>query len=104
MDRATQEWVRLTGRKVLLADHPWLVGPVGDVGEVADGWVASEAARWAGTGKTMRNKRSPTLHLEVDSVSGEYPIALCHGGSLNDGSSSCRERHTKPSLGYGTRS
>ena len=43
LDRATQEWVRLPGGKVLLADHPWLVGPVGDVGEVADGWVASEA-------------------------------------------------------------
>lgn len=49
LDRATQEWVRLTGRKVVLDDNPWLNGPFGDVGEVADRWVESEAARIGGT-------------------------------------------------------
>ena len=28
-DRITQLWVRLTGRRVDLATHPWLTGPVG---------------------------------------------------------------------------
>jgi hypothetical protein len=30
VDRATQLWVRLTGRRVRLDDHAWLDGPVGD--------------------------------------------------------------------------
>jgi hypothetical protein len=32
-----------------LAENPWLIGPVGDVGQIADRWVASEAARIEGT-------------------------------------------------------
>jgi hypothetical protein len=30
VDRATQRWVRATGRRVDLEEHPWLDGPVGD--------------------------------------------------------------------------
>ncbi len=29
-DWVTQQWVRLTGRRVLLADHNWLDGPIGN--------------------------------------------------------------------------
>jgi hypothetical protein len=29
-DWTTQQWVRATGRRLLLADHPWLAGPTGE--------------------------------------------------------------------------
>lgn len=48
VDRATQLWVRATGRRVALADHPWLVGPVGDPCVIGDEWVAREATRLGG--------------------------------------------------------
>ena len=48
IDRATQAWVRVTGRKVDLTDHPWLDGPVGDPRVIGDEWVAREANRLKG--------------------------------------------------------
>ena len=42
-DLATQRWVRFTGRKVRLADHPWLAGPTGPV----DGIGPEFFGRWA---------------------------------------------------------
>ena len=48
VDRATQLWVRATGRRVALADHPWLAGPVGDPSVIGDEWVAREALRLGG--------------------------------------------------------
>jgi len=41
--------VRATGRRVVLADHPWLDGPVGDPLVIADEWVGREARRIGGT-------------------------------------------------------
>jgi hypothetical protein len=34
IDLATQRWVRISGRRVSLSDHPWLDGPVGDVDQI----------------------------------------------------------------------
>ena len=33
-DWLTQRWVQLTGRRVSLADVPWLAGPVGGTREI----------------------------------------------------------------------
>ncbi|MEV5827918.1 hypothetical protein AB0L25_20340 [Spirillospora sp. NPDC052242] len=48
LDRATQRWVRLTGRRVDLRDVPWLAGPCGDGDRVGDSWLHREAARLGG--------------------------------------------------------
>jgi hypothetical protein len=48
IDRATQAWVRATGRSVRLADHPWLDGPVGDPNLIGDEWLPREAQRLGG--------------------------------------------------------
>jgi hypothetical protein len=45
LDRATQRWVRLTGRRVDLSEQPWLQGPVGDVESIGDRWLSREAVR-----------------------------------------------------------
>jgi hypothetical protein len=45
IDRATQAWVRATGRTVRLAEHPWLDGPVGDPRLIGDEWLPREALR-----------------------------------------------------------
>ncbi|SEG23286.1 hypothetical protein SAMN04489712_1046 [Thermomonospora echinospora] len=45
MDRGTQRWVRLTGRRVDPADEEWLSGPRGDRDRVGDSWLHREAAR-----------------------------------------------------------
>lgn len=39
LDRATQAWVRATGRLVDLEEHPWLRGPVGSPDIIADTWL-----------------------------------------------------------------
>jgi hypothetical protein len=49
LDRTTQAWVRATGRRVSLAEHPWLDGPVGDPNVIGDEWVSREAARLDGS-------------------------------------------------------
>lgn len=49
VDRTTQAWVRATGRRVCLNDHPWLQGPSGDTDVVADAWLEREAQRLRGT-------------------------------------------------------
>jgi hypothetical protein len=48
VDRATQAWVRATGRKIDLTDHPWLDGPVGDPRVIGDEWLGREANRLEG--------------------------------------------------------
>ncbi|QFG27449.1 hypothetical protein F7P10_32840 [Actinomadura sp. WMMB 499] len=45
LDRMTQHWVRLTGRRIDLRDEPWLAGPCGDRDRVGDSWLRREAAR-----------------------------------------------------------
>ncbi len=49
IDPVTRQWVRLTGRRVDLADYPWLDGPVGDPETVGHEWISREAARLGGT-------------------------------------------------------
>lgn len=49
IDRATQAWVRATGRTVRVADHPWLDGPAGDPTSIGDAWLPREAARLGGS-------------------------------------------------------
>jgi hypothetical protein len=34
VDLATQAWVRATGRRISLREHPWIDGPVGDVDRI----------------------------------------------------------------------
>ena len=48
IDRATQAWVRATGRSVRLDEHPWLDGPIGSPIVIGDEWVAQEALRLRG--------------------------------------------------------
>jgi hypothetical protein len=48
IDRATQMWVRATGQRVDLDDHPWLMGPIGDPVVIGDQWVSEEADRLGG--------------------------------------------------------
>jgi hypothetical protein len=49
VDRATQGWVKATGRRVSFDDHPWLYGPVGGPLLIADEWVARQALFLGGT-------------------------------------------------------
>ena len=49
VDRTTQAWVRATGNRVLLSDHPWLDGPIGDPERIGDAWFDSERRRLGGT-------------------------------------------------------
>jgi hypothetical protein len=49
VDWVTQRWVQITGRRVLLADAPWLAGPSGSVRGIG----ADFFARW-GEGNGMR--------------------------------------------------
>lgn len=48
-DRATGRWVRATGRRVDLGEHPWLAGPVGSTRRIGadffDRWAAAEGLR-----------------------------------------------------------
>jgi hypothetical protein len=66
IDRATQRWVRATGRPVSFADHPWLVGPVGDVDLIGDTWLSREADRLGGTVGEGRG-----LLADVDELAGD---------------------------------
>lgn len=56
LDRLTQLWVKVTGRRIALADHPWLDGPVGPVERIGEQFFAELAdghrlrARDAGPG------------------------------------------------------
>lgn len=45
VDRLTQWWVRATGRLVLISEHPWLGGPIGEPRRIGDAWVQREADR-----------------------------------------------------------
>jgi hypothetical protein len=45
VDRATQRWVRATGRRAALVDYPWLDGPVGDVDRIGMDFFARFAER-----------------------------------------------------------
>jgi len=48
VDRATQAWVRATGRPVDFDEHPWLLGPTGGPRVIADEWLQREADRLGG--------------------------------------------------------
>jgi hypothetical protein len=49
VDRGTQLWVRATGRRVEMAEHPWLDGPIGGPDVIADAWVFEQAGRLGGS-------------------------------------------------------
>jgi hypothetical protein len=48
IDRATQAWVRATGRRLSFDAVPWLSGPIGDPRLIGDNWLAGEAGRLGG--------------------------------------------------------
>lgn len=48
LDRVTQRWVRSSGRKVSFEHMPWLRGPFGSQGRIADQWITQEAERLGG--------------------------------------------------------
>jgi hypothetical protein len=48
IDRSTQAWVRATGRRVDLAEYPWLDGPFGLPDRIGDEWLPREADRLGG--------------------------------------------------------
>lgn len=45
VDRATQRWVRVTGREISLGEHGWLDGPVGAPSGIGDDWMDRHARR-----------------------------------------------------------
>jgi hypothetical protein len=45
VDRATQLWVRTTGRHVRFEEMPWLEGPIGDATRIGDEWLTRERDR-----------------------------------------------------------
>jgi len=49
VDRATQAWVRATGRPIVFEQYPWLIGPIGNEGQIADEWLDREAAALGGS-------------------------------------------------------
>jgi hypothetical protein len=49
IDRATQAWVRATGRRVDFVADAWLSGPIGDPRLIGDAWLPGEARRLGGT-------------------------------------------------------
>jgi hypothetical protein len=61
IDWSTQRWVQLTGRRVLLRDHPWLEGPVGKPTGIGTGFFAAYAAEHA-----LRVTRIPICGLLPD--------------------------------------
>jgi hypothetical protein len=61
IDWSTQRWVQLTGRRVLLRDHPWLEGPVGKPTGIGTGFFAAYAAEHA-----LRVTRVPICGLLPD--------------------------------------
>jgi hypothetical protein len=48
IDRATQAWVRATGRRVDFGTDVWLAGPIGDPRLIGDAWLPGEAKRLGG--------------------------------------------------------
>ena len=48
IDWVTQLWVRATGRRVRLQEHPWLDAPVGATRQVGVGWLGAEPPRARG--------------------------------------------------------
>jgi hypothetical protein len=48
IDRATQHWVKRTGRRINFAEHPWLRGPIGHPGETSGEWLEREAESLGG--------------------------------------------------------
>lgn len=48
IDKCTQQLVRVTGRAVDFEEHPWLLGPVGDLREIGNDWLDREADRHGG--------------------------------------------------------
>jgi len=48
VDRATQRWVRVTGRRLRLDQTEWLRGPVGDPHLIGDEWLVRETHRLGG--------------------------------------------------------
>jgi hypothetical protein len=49
IDRATQGWVRATGRRVSFDEYPWLLGPVGGPRLISDEWLLGQAQLLGGT-------------------------------------------------------
>ena len=45
IDWTTRQWVKATGRKVDLREHPWLRAPSAHVDGLAGDWVEAEAER-----------------------------------------------------------
>src|SRR5260370_39457189 len=48
IDWFTQLWVRTTGRRVRLAEYPWLDAPIGATRRVGVGWLGAEPPRARG--------------------------------------------------------
>lgn len=67
-DWVTQQWVRATGRRITLADHPWLDGPVGDTRSIGSDFFTRYAQRHGyEMVETGRRGLLPSFHaLEQD--------------------------------------
>ncbi len=44
LDKTTQLWVKLTGRKIDPEKYPWLIGPIGDPDKIGDAFIARIAS------------------------------------------------------------
>jgi hypothetical protein len=47
--KCTQQFVRATGRAIAFDEHPWLLGPVGELREIGIDWLDLEADRYGGS-------------------------------------------------------
>lgn len=70
VDQTTQLWVRLTGRKVRLAECPWLEGPVGDTDVIGEKFFH----RWAEREGLVLDNQRPIRGLlpNVASLDGSF--------------------------------
>jgi hypothetical protein len=73
VDWLTQVWVRLTGRVVDLAKHPWLAGPMGDTAAIGEGFFEAFAASH---GLTLRSTGRTGLLEDLDVLRGTAPPPL----------------------------
>lgn len=76
VDLLTQRWVRLTGRRLRLVDHPWLRGPVGNPDRIGDEWIERESARLGGHLVTDHGSAGLLASMELLKGPGFDPAGL----------------------------
>jgi hypothetical protein len=79
IDRATQYWVKRTGRPINFAEHPWLRGPIGRPGEASGEWLKREAESLGG-----RSVDGGGLLGQINLLGGDGFAPDCVAGPIVD--------------------